>query len=1491
MTNLTSCLRAVWRREQRLHWTAGALAGLRWGVLLLLAAGLTDWLASKWLADIPVAGRMLLLAAVAVLSFGKARQAGWKHRRPFHAARTALRIEEHEGGMESLLVTAVQLEDEPRRHGLSGALCDLTVRSAQERARAIRPREMVRFRPLRRPAAGALLALLLLGLAAATQGPLLRAGLGRFLAPWLAMTYPTRTRLELLSGNAVVQEGAPLRIAARVSGSVPRRARIAIRTGRGRPRLRDLPIADGLCEYRIDTAYRSFSYQLAAGDARGPWQDVQVIPAPEIERADVTLDYPGYTGRATETVAALTLTVPETTRIRWRLSLDRAVGEAALNLAGEEPLPMAVSEDGRTVTIERTAAGSGAYGFTWVEREHGFRFTSPNHHLQVAPDRPPSVELTSPARNLSATLARRLDLAFRGRDDHGVAEAAVLYRVDRTEDVRVVFEPTGPVDGTEQRIDWDYRTALPDLAVGQTVSFAVELADGYPGKDGPHRARSEPRLVRFMTEDAYLEQVEHQKRRLLSQLKNLYREQRDAHEIMLRLDRSDPVFIQTCQLEAVRQDLMRERLKRLAEGMKELTEDVAANHIERPELTASLDQLRIALIAIGDEHLAGAAAALRALAGETATAGFDAAHALAADRVNDAARNLGLLVLDLGFEDAADVMGRELHSAAQTLAALRLRTLVSNEKNEELADAQERLGQWLSRLFAASPRGKESSVEEALVEFTLTRIVKQLVNGGLDARLQQAAALIREGGATDAARLQLEAIAAMLKAEFRLRVGAEREALARARGLFITQRDAQEALRLRIQALPPGDVDTQRSRLAAAQGALQRNLQQLLLPEVPASRMRLLDDAPPPAPPVKDLLDAADRAMTQAAARLAQGDAPAAETAQRAAEAAFESLAAIAAGRIAAITQAVRIERLTYGAGETDERLGRFAERQLGLLERTEDAAAAGATSAPLAAQASNLAEEVDALAIELADRIRKAGTPFEESQTLPIRVNEALQSMRKAASLLRENKPGAAVRHEEAALAALHGSRRILSEHGSNIAAFAGMLSSAKIATMPGPYVTEIEEEQRDLLELTRETPAEALSELAIPQKNLVHAVNAVLAALDPIGHLVESGTVMLFAKEDMNAAGTALATGDRAEALDAQEFIVETLQALRAGIDAVVPRYLYLLEVTEALHEEFPEGVLVREAQRALREKTVEGADATALAEAQDALKARARLLGGRLDEITGFGAVAASAERMAEAGRLLREGALDAARESMLQAEQALQADVQTLLLLMQRLPAVLAAPPPAQPIPEPFVLLTEVLALAARQKDRYRENAAAAPDRSAEFEDALRAFEKACGPFIERAGTHRYPVIESPAADAEPALPPPANLQRNLVAAKDLLAAAAAGAAAGDRATSLAHQKKAAESLRHFITEYAVNFHVVQPGPIPGDPMPMIDFIEGEDLMQLFMPGVVTGVRPPDGRLEWEVLGRRERAALNENFARELPLEFRAILKDYYERLAR
>jgi hypothetical protein len=77
--------------------------------------------------------------------------------------------------------------------------------------------------------------------------------------------------------------------------------------------------------------------------------------------------------------------------------------------------------------------------------------------------------------------------------------------------------------------------------------------------------------------------------------------------------------------------------------------------------------------------------------------------------------------------------------------------------------------------------------------------------------------------------------------------------------------------------------------------------------------------------------------------------------------------------------------------------------------------------------------------------------------------------------------------------------------------------------------------------------------------------------------------------------------------------------------------------------------------------------------------------------------------------------------------------------------------------------------------------------------------------------------------------------------------------------------------------------------VPPPAPPADPSPSDDAEPDDSELLLFRPGALTGERPKGGRLEWQVLGRRDRAALNENFARELPLEYRAILKDYYERL--
>ena len=1432
--HLHSRLKAVWWRGQMLHASAGLLAFCRWGIPLFLAG-----MAIDWLVDLPAWGRAVILVTVLGVAAYKAWRCGWRLAGAFNATHTALRVEERVGGLASLLVTAVQLPDT----GVSESLRDATLRRAEETAAGLHAKKIVGFQELRRPALVAAIMAVIIGVFAMVGGSLLIAGMARFFAPWLSVQYPTRTQLELTNGNLVVKEGDRAQIGARVSGVIPRRAKLALRTGTGTSRKHELAITNRACSYTIESVFRGFEYRIQAGDARSPWQTVQVIPPPRIERAEVRLEFPAYTERPTETGEALTVVVPENTGIQWRLTLDRAVSKAEFMTAGEAALPLKVSADGRVVTMRRVATESRAYNFAWVEREHGFAFTSPRYYVQVSPDQRPNVELTAPRADLYATLGRKLDLAFRGRDDFGIGESVIAYRVNKTGEVKVPFAVPALHDGSEQRIDWDYRTVLTNLVVGDNVLFAVELADRYPGPTGPHRVRSDLRRITFLSKEDYLEQIAKQKQRLLSQLQNIYREERVVHDLVRRLDPLDDVFIQTCQLEAVRQDLLRERLGLLATGMRDLIEDLAANNITEEKHSAGLGRLAAAIQAIAVEHVGGAASNLRSLASVAGKGVADPAPAVL--KVNTAARELGLLVLELGYRDAAEVMARELHATAQTQASLRLKTILpgkaASDATGAVAVAQEQLIQSLTRLLAATPREQESTMKDALIAFGLTRLAKQLHSTGVETKMREAAGLIRSGGSADAARRQAEVIQALLRAEFRLRYGAEYEALSKAREILIGQADGQKALRVESATLTAEEAKRRHA-------ALKRNLQWLLLPAIPAPRAKLFDVVPPPAPPVNDLLAAAERA--------------AAGNAHQQAEESFTALAEIVRKRIATLTEVERLTSFLDICGTGAIKLDQFRERQLSLLEKTGVAAGDRAESAYLADPQQKLLADITAFRTDVIEKTVELG--IGRDAVLPVQTgfDQAVRAMADAAATLRTNQPAKAGVHQNAAVAALKEIASLLADNAKGMAALVKVSGDAANVLLPGPYVADIVAEQRDLIAATRKAQPADFPGLVMPQKNLVHAVNAVLAALDFLAHKVETGTGMLFAKTDMDSAAVALASKDANEAIDAQTAVADSVHDLQAKLQAVTPQYGYILEITEFVHDLLPAAASLRAAQGELLGKALAGTDDASvrkLTGEQRSLSARATTFGSLLSKATGQERFLVAAKYMAEAASRLEAGDKTAAVPLMQQAEDALVADTAELLTLMNHLAIVLSPPPPGS-APSPEVkLLLDALPVAAQQKELWFQ---AQTDVTKQ-----RALEKQCAAFIPLSQSHP-----------------------KLVAAKLQMTTAATKLEAGARAEAVTSQQQAEELLRHFIIEYIVKY-VQVPGPLsPQPPAPSDDPGDEQDIT-IFMPGAVSGKLPKTGRVEWEVLGRRERAALNENFARELPLEYRAILKDYYERLTR
>jgi hypothetical protein len=1104
--------------------------------------------------------------------------------------------------------------------------------------------------------------------------------------------------------------------------------------------------------------------------------------------------------------------------------------------------------------MQQVAAGSRSYSFGWVDKEHGFTFSSPRHYLQVAPDRAPSVDLTSPAGNLFATLERNLDFAFRCRDDHGIGEAAIAYRFNKAAEVKVALPAPKLSDGSEQRIDWNYRDDLPDLAVGDTVTFAMELADRYPGEKGPHRVRSHARRVQFMSKDDYLVQIKKQKRRLLNQIRTIYREERGVHDLVRHLDPSDDVFVQTCQLQAVRQGLIRERLEAIRNRINVLVDDLAANKVAEEAESAAMAKLGTDLQIIADKYVGRAASLLREQATVTDGGADDRNPAAAIAMVDSSARELGLLVLQLGFAEASDVMARELHATSQTQAALRLQTLMRGEAdaagNEDLAKVQTRLAKETARLLAATPRNKESTIKDALMAFNLSRMVNGLLRSGADAKMQEAAALITKADSEKTARLQAEVIAILLRAEFRLRTGAEYEALTNAIDLFTAQAAGQRTLR-------EAGADMSAEKLAESQTDLHRKLHLLLMPEVPGRRPKLYDVVAPPAPPVDDLLIAAEHAMQAALTQIEAGDRKAAAVHHQKAQTAFEKLAEIASWRLEIMTKRARMKAAVAISKKQAEQLMVLEERLLALLEQTEDAASDKANTAFLVTQNQALADDAE-LFLRNIIRWKEAQTSSkEDDQPLIDCLSRVAGAVGKATPLLKENKPDEAIEFQEQALDALGEAVGLNKELTATRTIFSGVLSMVEDVLAPSPLLVEIEAEQRQLSALTKKTKPEDRPSLVIPQKNLIHAVDAVVASLDPLAHKIESGTVMIFAKEDMDAAAIGLETDDIEDALDAQAYVMESLQKLRVKIDDVTPEYSYVFEVTEKLYEIVPQSARIRTGMRQLLEKAEGAPDAAAV-------KTQVKQFGEHVQKLTGEQGYAATEE-----GRYV---ATARQSENTIGSEAALDdliADTEAMKLLMANLDYLMAPPlegVEVAPTPE-IKLLEDVLLLAAHQKDLSRKTRTAAPEQLADLAAQHRKLASKWAAFIPMSKSHP-----------------------RFVAAHRHLTEAVAKLEASNRAAASSSHHEADEMLRYFILEYVLKYVMIPPPGPPQDPAPFeSDLIVEQPIPPMFEPGGLAGDKPKSGNLEWQVLGRRDRAALNENFARELPLEYRAILKDYYEML--
>ena len=533
-------LRRAWHKERRFHHSNGLAHFLLWALALILLDLLVDWLFL-----IPGLGRVLLLA-INVGTLGWVVWHYWlRHLRRYDPVRVALQVERRHPELESLLVSFVQLRgDVAQARHASPALIRALQRQTVEATRPLDFREIISFRELKRIFVLSACVIAFFGLYSVNWSEHLRVLLLRMVNPTSELKYPTRTTIDWITGDVTVRQGDPVTLAAQAGGRIPKRGTLWVRPKEGE--WEKLVVFPGEAEpefaYRFREVFQEFDYRLRLGDARSERHTVSVIPPPRIVETRVRLRFPAYTGQRPKVVDFLNLEVPEGTEIEWELVCDRPLASAEMLRNENDARAMELADGGRVARLATTAAGSFSYQFRWKEQEHGYEYEDEIHYfVGVVPDAPPQVEIVVPAEDDKATVRKTLTASFLARDDYGVAEAWLVYKLNDGDEKR---RPIGTFGDALVEADakWTLRQpdSLPDLKVGDMVAYAVEVADGYTGADGPHLSRSDTRRLFIVSVEEYLSYMLEKRRRLRTELEGMHQQEKGAKAEVGRLKEEAP---------------------------------------------------------------------------------------------------------------------------------------------------------------------------------------------------------------------------------------------------------------------------------------------------------------------------------------------------------------------------------------------------------------------------------------------------------------------------------------------------------------------------------------------------------------------------------------------------------------------------------------------------------------------------------------------------------------------------------------------------------------------------------------------------------------------------------------------------------------------------------------------------------------------------------------------------------------------------------------
>jgi len=398
--------------------------------------------------------------------------------RPPHIETVALKLEQHFGGLQQQLISALQLWAEKDHANQSRPLIEAAIERANQETAALNFEEIINRRRTRR------FALICVGMVAICLisqrvWPASLSGAGARLShPLTTFEPPPETYLIVRPGDAEVVAGESFEIIAELSGIVPRKARLFTRENEKEEWTQlVLPVRQTTARHKFAAVRRSFSYYFAAHNARTQIYMLTVMERPLVTRVVHHDTFPEHTHLPDRlNQQGGDIVVPSGTIVSLDIETSQIISEAWLLMNDEHRITTQVSDALAQVSL---TIGQDARYTIELRDPFMIRNRDPVAYRIVAlPDRPPDVRLLRPG-NAELGEAMSVMVSAEAFDDYGITKMEVRYTIN--EQSKDGIKPMTLANNSRETtadVTWDL--AALGLLPGDRVMYHVRAYDNNP---------------------------------------------------------------------------------------------------------------------------------------------------------------------------------------------------------------------------------------------------------------------------------------------------------------------------------------------------------------------------------------------------------------------------------------------------------------------------------------------------------------------------------------------------------------------------------------------------------------------------------------------------------------------------------------------------------------------------------------------------------------------------------------------------------------------------------------------------------------------------------------------------------------------------------------------------------------------------------------------------------------------------------------------------